>query len=340
MEDLLNILGWLLSVVTVIGNGFVALLIAKNHRLYSSANWFVLSLAVADFGVGIAVFPSSYLCNYSMACNLRVYVAFFWFFLHSSVTNLCSLTWDRYIAIVHPLKYNISMTERRPGMVILIAWLIPFAISLLLMVGMYATKSHIVLKFLRIAGVSALNIISCALLFYGVVRILIAARAQSRQVSATELQVQRFTSSHPCNQSTVTELATPPRNRKKHNTAPFVIALVMFFLGCYLVVHYLVLCMAFSCHQLSDDTAQLVICLLVVNSAVNPLVYALLKNDIKMEISKLICRGNNYLQGTFIRELKFPYSLFNYHISTYMPITFVVFFTYFTPKVLSDLRSR
>ena len=110
MEDLLNILGQLLSVVTAIGNGFVVLLIAKNHRLYSSANQFVLSLAVADFGVGIAVFPLSYFCNYSMACNLRVYVAFFWFFLHSSVTNLCSLTWDRYIAIVYPLKYNTSMT--------------------------------------------------------------------------------------------------------------------------------------------------------------------------------------------------------------------------------------
>ena len=186
------------------------------------------------------------------------------------------------------------MTERRPGMVILIAWLIPFAISLLLMVGMYATKSHIVLKFLRIAGVSALNIISCALLFYGVVRILIAARAQSRQVSATELQVQRSTSSHPCNQSTVTELATPPRNRKKHNTALFVTALVLFFLGCYVVVNYLVLSAAFSGHEVSNKTSQVVTFLLVVNSAVNPLVYALFKRDMKMVIiSRIICRENS-----------------------------------------------
>ena len=157
----------------------------------------------------IAVFPSSYFCNYSMACNLKVYVAFFWFFLHSSVTNLCSLTWDRYIAIVHSLKYNISKTERRPGMVILIAWLIPFASSPLLLVGMYATESHTVLKFLRLTGVSAFEIISCdELLFYCVVRILTVARAQSRQVSAIELQVKRSTSSHACSQSTVTELAT------------------------------------------------------------------------------------------------------------------------------------
>jgi len=266
-------------------------------------------------------------------------MAFFWFFLHSSVTNLCSLTWDRYIAIVHPFKYNTSMTERRPGMIILAAWLIPFAISLLLLVGMHATKSHTVLKFLRIDGVSAFDLISCALLFCGVVRILVVARAQSRQVSAIELQVQRSTSSHACNQSTATEPATS-RRRKKHNTASFVIAMVMFFLGCYVVVNYLVLCLAFSCHQVSDDTAQVVICLLVLNSTVNPLVYALLKNDIKMEISKLIWGSNNLLERSFIRELKFPFSLFYCHVSTYMPITFVVFFTYFTPKVLSDFRSR
>ena len=336
MEDLLNILGWLLSTVTIIGNGFVVLLIAKNHRLHSSANWFVVSLAVADFGVGIAVFPSSYFCNYSMECNLRVYVAFFWFFLHSSVANLCTLTWDRYIAIVHPLKYSTSMTERHPGMVILAAWLIPFAISLLLLVGMYVTKSHTVLKVLRIAGVSAFDLISCMLLFYGVIRILVVARAQSRQVSAIELHVQR--SSHSCNQAT--NLPATSHRRKRHNTAPFVIALVVFFLGCYVVVNYLVLCMAFSCHHVFDDSAQVVICLLVVNSAMNPLVYALFKNDIKMEIRRLICRSKNFWDSSFIGALKSPFSLFYCHVSTYMPIASVVLFTYFPPKVLSDLQSR
>ena len=334
---MLNILGWLLSIATLVGNSFVVLLIAKNQRLHSSANWLVFSLAVADFGVGITVYPSSYFCNFSSACNLRVYVAFFWFFLHSSVTNLCTLTWDRYIAIVHPFKYIHSMTERRPGVVILVAWLIPFAISLLLLVGMYATKSHTVLKVLRITGASAFHIISCALLFYGVIRILVVARAQSRQLSAMELQVQR--SSNLCNQST--NLHATSGRRKKHNTASFVIALVVFFLRCYVVVNYLVLCMAFSCHQVSDDIAQVVICLLLVNSAVNPLVYALLKNDIKIELRKLICRSNNHRGGSLMRALKSsPFSFFYWHGSTYMPIAFVVFFTYFTPKVLSDLPSR
>ncbi|XP_020610442.1 trace amine-associated receptor 9-like [Orbicella faveolata] len=288
MESLLNSFGWILSIITAAGNGFVVLLVAKNRRLHSSANKFVLSLAVADFGVGITVFPSSYFCNYSMACNLSVQKAFFWFFLHSSVTNLCSLTWDRYLAIVHPLKYNTSMTVRRPGIVILIAWLIPLAISLSLLVGMYATTSNIAQNVIQLTGVSAFDIISCVLLFYTVVRILVVARAQShkeaQKEAAIELQVQ-FTHSS-------TDNANSRRRRKKHKTASFIIAIVAFFLGCYVVVNYLVLCMAFSCHNFSDEAGLILILFLVLNSSVNPLAYAFLKKDIKMEIKQLIRGGN------------------------------------------------
>ena len=289
MESLLNSFGWILSIITAAGNGFVIFLVARSRRLHSSANWFVLSLAVADFTVGIAIFPSSYFCNkYSMACNTKVYMAFFWFFLHSSVTNLCTLTLDRYLAIVHPLKYNISMTERRPAMVILMAWLIPFIISLSLLVGVYATTSDTALNVFRLTGVSAFDIVCCALLFYAVVRILVVARAQSHkeaEETAIQLQVQ-FTHSS-------TDNANSRRRRSKLNTAPFIIAIVAFFLGCYVVVNYLLLCMTFSCHNFSEKAGQILILFLVLNSAVNPLVYAFFKKDIKMEINKLICRRRN-----------------------------------------------
>ena len=288
MENFLNSTGWLLSIVTAIGNGFVVFLVAKNHRLHSSANWLVLSLAVADFGVGIVVFPSSYFCHYSAElCILRVQMALYWFFLHSSVTNLCVLTWDRYIAIVYPFKYNNFITERRPGMVIFIAWLLPFMISLSLLVGMYVTRSNTALNALRITGVSAFDIISCVLLLYAVVRILVVARSQSNELSAMELQVQP---NHSSNDSIE---ATTSRRRERRNTVWFVIALVVFFLACYMVVNVLLLCftLKLSC-TLPENAGQIVTLLLVVNSAVNPLVYAFLKEDIKREMIKLICREN------------------------------------------------
>lgn len=101
------------------------------------------ALVLANLGIGIAFFHTRFFCYYSIACNSRVYMTFVWFFLISSVTNLSTLTciWDRYIAFVHPFKHNYytSMTERRPKMVILVAWLILLAIATSLFMVMYIT---------------------------------------------------------------------------------------------------------------------------------------------------------------------------------------------------------
>lgn len=278
----LNILGWLLSIVTIVGNGFAVGLVSKNRQLHSSANWFVLSLAVADLTIGFAVFPLQYLCIEKIKCDSFVTTAMFWFFLHSSVANLCTLTWDRYIAIVHPFRYTNFITKRHPGLVITAAWLIPFAISLSLLVGMYATDSTTAWKILRLTGVSVFDMISCVLLLYAVVRILVVARAQAKISNAIQLQLQS-------NQSS--EVTGTVRKRKRSNAAGFVVAIVVFFLGCYALVNYLILCFTFSC-KVPGKAGQILNVLLVLNSAANPVVYAFCKNDIKTHMKKLFCNWN------------------------------------------------
>ena len=282
MEWWLNFLGWFLSVVTVVGNGFVIFLLSRTSRLRSSDNQFLLSLAIADFGVGFAVFPSGYLCRLWKSCNFRIYVAFYWFFFHSSVTNLCTLTWDRYTAIVYPFKYLSSMTSRRPTVVITLAWSIPLSIALFLVLGMYATNSPTALKAIRLTGVSAFDTSSCILLFYAVVRILIVQAKHNSTMKAEERQL---------NHNQTLNQASLPRRRykRRRNAAGFIIAIVVFFLGCYTVVNYLLFCFSFSCDKVPDKAAQVITFLLIGNSAVNPLVYAFLKNDIKRETRRLIC---------------------------------------------------
>ena len=236
MEGWLTIFGWLFSVVTSIGNGFVIGVVAKNRRLHSPANWLVVSLAIADLGVGIVIFPSSYVCINMLPCNGRVHMGAFWFFVHSSVTNLCILTWDRYTAIVHPFKYITSIPARHPKRIILIAWLIPLMISLTLVLGMYATSSLTVMKFLRLTGVSLFDILTCALLLYAVVRIVAVVRAQSLQDSAMKsLKRDLVVSLQLQAQEIQTSIeAAAPRGGKKFNSSRFIIAIVVFFLGCHI----------------------------------------------------------------------------------------------------------
>ena len=178
MDVWLSFTECLLSALAVLGNDFIKPFIAGIHRLHFPSNWFVFSLAVADLGFGMAAFPSSYFCvSYSTTCNKTIYIAAYWFLVHSSVVNLCILTWDRYKAIVHPLNYITSITVRRPGRIILFAWVIPLLISLYLSLGMYATSSLTVLHVLRVTGVSGFDILCSSLFVYAVVRILTVIRA-------------------------------------------------------------------------------------------------------------------------------------------------------------------
>ena len=283
MDVWLNVSGWLLSVLVVLGNGFMIAFIAAIHRLHIPSNWFVFSLAVADLGVGIVAFPSGYICLiYNANCNKTIYMAAYWFLVHSSVANLCILTWDRYTAIVHPFKYITSITVRRPGRVILFAWAIPLLISLYLSLGMYATSSLTVLKVLRLTGVSGFDVLCSALLVYAVVRILTVIRAQSRRISAMESLRKKL--------HTGVSLTSPaPPIRRKHNSARLIIAIVVFFLACHLVKNYLILRIVFV-SDMSDNLPLVITLLLVANSAANPLVYAFLKRDIKREVARLTYR--------------------------------------------------
>ena len=280
------ICGWFVSVLTVLGNGFIVVFVAKTRCLHSQSNWFVLSLAVADFGVGLIIFPSSYASlrdpTAATAFSKWIYIAAYWFLVHSSVTNLCILTWDRYTAIVHPLRYITSIIMRRPGKIILLAWLIPLLISLYLFLGMFADSSPTVSKVLRLTGVSGFDILCSSLLIYAVVRILVVVRSQSLQNSALESLRKEL--------HTRAKLTTPPSPiRRKHSSARFIIAIVVFFLACNVVKNYLILRIMFV-SDASDNVTLLVTVLLVANSAANPLVYACLKRDIKRELTRLICR--------------------------------------------------
>ena len=92
-----------------------------------------MSLAVADFGVGIFAAPSRLLYSTVNECisdkkgSLRIISMFF---VCASVTNLFSLVLERYIAVVKPLEYLTFMKRRRFIQMVFTSWEIPFLITL------------------------------------------------------------------------------------------------------------------------------------------------------------------------------------------------------------------
>lgn len=90
-----------LSILIVVSNVFVCSLVCFNKAPRSYTNWLIVSLAVSDILPGgvllpvLLIKPSSIIPNY-LACMI----------LLSGVANLCSVTYDRYVAIIKPLEYQ------------------------------------------------------------------------------------------------------------------------------------------------------------------------------------------------------------------------------------------
>ena len=130
METWFWILGWVLSFLTILGNGFTIFLVCYRRNLRTKTNAFIVSLAAADFCVGLSVILSLFFCDITNTWHWPYYwfswVNFIrWLFSLTSAVNLCLLVLDRFIAIVHPLKYITLMTRRRITQAIFFSWALP-----------------------------------------------------------------------------------------------------------------------------------------------------------------------------------------------------------------------
>ncbi len=130
METWFWILGWFLSILAMTGNGFIIFLVCNKRQLRTKTNAFVVSLAVADFCVGMSVVPPMFFCEIATGCNPQSnwISTVRWLFGYASVTNLCSLVLDRYIAVVKPLKYLTLMKRRRVIQMVSLSWGIRIAL--------------------------------------------------------------------------------------------------------------------------------------------------------------------------------------------------------------------
>ncbi|EDO30943.1 predicted protein, partial [Nematostella vectensis] len=101
------------------------------RRLRMTRNWLILSLATADLLIGLFVIPCYYLCNFHVTCNWSVLIAVYNFLLYASVTNVCLITADRFIAVVHPYRYASLMATSSVHALTAVAWVLPMVVCLI-----------------------------------------------------------------------------------------------------------------------------------------------------------------------------------------------------------------
>ncbi|XP_069061976.1 5-hydroxytryptamine receptor 4-like [Pleurodeles waltl] len=124
----------LLILITLSGNLLVVISIAYFKQLRSSTNCFILSLAVADFLVGVAVMPYSMIrtiegCWYFGTIFCRFHSSLDVMFCTASILHLSCIAFDRYYAVCNPLLYGYKMSSQRVTALIATCWVVPLLIS-------------------------------------------------------------------------------------------------------------------------------------------------------------------------------------------------------------------
>uniref|UniRef100_A0A672N0N3 Muscarinic acetylcholine receptor n=1 Tax=Sinocyclocheilus grahami TaxID=75366 RepID=A0A672N0N3_SINGR len=122
-----------LSIITIIGNVLVMISFRVNPLLRTVSNYFLLSLAVADFilgAVSMNLYTTYILIGQwtlgNLACD--VWLALDYVASNASVMNLLAISVDRYLSVMRPLTYRATRTPRRAAVLITLAWIISFVL--------------------------------------------------------------------------------------------------------------------------------------------------------------------------------------------------------------------
>ncbi|XP_046752730.1 octopamine receptor Oamb [Diprion similis] len=135
------------NVMVVLGNVLVILAVYHTSKLRNVTNMFIVSLAVADLMVGVAVLPFSATWEVfkvwifgDIWCS--VWLAVDVWMCTASILNLCAISLDRYLAVTRPVSYPQIMSPKRARLLVATVWVLSFVICFPPLVGWKDKEVH------------------------------------------------------------------------------------------------------------------------------------------------------------------------------------------------------
>ncbi|XP_038059162.1 neuropeptide Y receptor type 6-like [Patiria miniata] len=123
----------ILGVTGILGNALVCVTIAKAKFMHNVTNFLIAHMAVADIlvCVSLVIFQERYVEDASnddakqeMFCKFFHGKRLMWLSCDLSLLSMVCVTVERYLGIVHPLKYPRLVTKTRVGIMIAVVWCI------------------------------------------------------------------------------------------------------------------------------------------------------------------------------------------------------------------------
>jgi hypothetical protein len=121
------IFGSVTSVLTVLGNILVMLAFFLDRQIRQPTNYFILSLSVSDFLIGLLSMPLLTIYIYAKDWPLNATICDIWLSLDytvclTSIYTVLFITIDRFCSVKMPAKYRKWRTCRKINIMIAITW--------------------------------------------------------------------------------------------------------------------------------------------------------------------------------------------------------------------------
>lgn len=275
------ICGWLLVVLTVIGNGLVIYLVATRSRLHTTANWFILSLAAADLCCGLSFFPPLFGAKFGFytidLTHAGVFFKVSFTFFYCSNASVCAMTVDRLLVITKPLRYVSLMTTETIRILILAAWITPLLLFGFPAIFMYRDNPGYTM-FVEFSRVIIFQISPLVMFLIATCHLLHLTLKSHRQTKALVAQVQFNHASGEAN------IQVPSPRTNARASIVLIVLIMTFFNVTYLGGNYRCIFLLTDSCPVTGTLMYIIYLVLIANSAVNPIFYAFLKKDIRREL--------------------------------------------------------
>uniref|UniRef100_A0A6J0SBA6 Olfactory receptor n=1 Tax=Pogona vitticeps TaxID=103695 RepID=A0A6J0SBA6_9SAUR len=154
LQILLAIVFLVYYLVAVGVNLLIISAVVADHHLHNPMHFFLMNLAIQDIGQVSVIIPKS-MANSLMDARHISYsgcvaqVLFHLIFISSDLSLLTVMAYDRYVAICHPLQYDLLMNKQACLKIIAIVWISSFLYGALHAGGTFAVPfcSNVVNQF-------------------------------------------------------------------------------------------------------------------------------------------------------------------------------------------------
>lgn len=295
------------SVVNVASNVLVLVILSRNQRLRTCTNYFIANLCIVDLIAGIILIPAAIdsllietearRTNFKLVCQFFGFINSFYGIASSLTVAVIAL--DRYHSILNCLRYEVIVTPRRTVFVIAWTWFqaIMFSLCPFLGWGHFSLNptQHCSTRIRQNKGFILFKMISCVLFPYLITifcytRIHLVARRHAKTIIS--IKVRDATNK------------TKGVNLSASKKTIMVYVVLGVYTVCWIPLYTInVLIPFYPALEIPEKLSLIATTLTLVNSACNPLMYALITSQFRSGLKRVYRRVRRSIFAGDVRQL-------------------------------------